>query len=196
MKRYYVSVGVLLFTAALAVSVWRGLAVAIARGWGAVYVYGLLAYLVLAAFIKLAAMYTFEPESRPGELLREWLIALAAWFRRDFLRWAKRACAIALVGACAVGVADVAVEARRRDAVVADFDAALYEAAANQRIECERMADELAGAKAKVVELQQAKAALDLEVNALSRENAKLTETIKKASGTGALPAGFVQPPR
>jgi len=33
-------------------------------------------------------------------------------------------------------------------------------------------------------------------VNALSRENAKLTETIKKASGTGALPAGFVQPPR
>lgn len=196
MKRYYVSVGVLLFTAALAVSVWRGLAVAIARGWGAVYVYGLLAYLVLAAFIKLAAMYTFEPESRPGELLREWLIALAAWFRRDFFRWGRRACVVALAGACVVGVVDIAVEARRRGVIVADFDAALHEATADQRIECERMADELAGAKTKAVELQQAKTALESEVKALSKENAKLTETVKKASGTGALPVGFAQPPR
>lgn len=196
MKRYYVSVGVLLFTVALAAFVWRGLEVAVVRGWAVAYVYGLLAYLVLAAFIKLAAMYTFEAETKSGELFREWFVSLAVWLRCGFARWAKRVCVLALVGACLVGVVDIAAEARRRNVIVADFDDALYAATADQRLQCEKMADELAGARAKVVELQQARATLESEVNALSRENVKLTETVKKASGTGALPAGFASPPR
>lgn len=193
--RWYVSLSVLLCTALLFALATRGLALALERGWLIAALKGIFYALVVAAIVKLLAMCIFD-KTNSGNVVKDWLFALGYWCRHGAVKLFF-AFAVVIVFVCAAAAAfDVTCQLKSQAVIVSDFDAELEREVAAYRERAVQLADTLSEEEAHIEELSRAKVELELKIATLTSENVRLTETVKKAATTGALPEGFVLPPR
>jgi len=190
----YVAFSTLVFTFSLLAMATHGLDLTLQRGWLRLMLWGLLLGLLMAAIIKLIIMCIFK--SAQQDVLREWLTTISHWLRYDATEFIVSLVVVIIFAHAIVGVLDFVSEWRRVQAIANDFDQVLQVEIASYEQRADRFAGELARVNTQLEELAVVKSELEAKVTLLTAENASLTDTVKKASATGALPQGFGFPPR